>query len=132
MATDIRNVPAALDEDLKVREYISKLADLRSTGVTRVNDLKQQIIATKKSRMLAAMTEKAVSPMATYWLIFRSFMDLHLPERETAVRQRAPPSRRRAQRHTAPAQRGCDGNRESAYQSSESGGQHALNQDLLS
>ena len=53
MATDIRNVPAALDEDLKVREYISKLADLRSTGVTRVNDLKQQIIATKKSRMLS-------------------------------------------------------------------------------
>ena len=53
MTTDIRNVPAALDEDLKVREYISKLADLRSTGITRVNDLKQQIIATKKSRMLS-------------------------------------------------------------------------------
>ena len=57
MATNMTNVPAALDEDLKVRQYISKLAELRSTGVTRVSDLKQQITATKKSKMLSSETK---------------------------------------------------------------------------
>ena len=53
MANNMTNVPAALDEDVKVRQYITRLAELRSTGVTRVTDLKQQITAAKKSKMLA-------------------------------------------------------------------------------
>ena len=57
MAENITSMPAALDDDQRVRQYIERLADLRSTGVTRVNDLKQQITATKKSKMLSDETK---------------------------------------------------------------------------
>lgn len=57
MANNMTNIPAALDEDVKVRQYIARLADLRSTGVTRVTDLKQQITATKKSKMISDETK---------------------------------------------------------------------------
>ena len=40
MAENITSMPAALDDDQRVRQYIERLSDLRSTGVTRVNDLK--------------------------------------------------------------------------------------------
>lgn len=46
-------IPLSLDEDSRVQEYIRRLNELRSTGITRVNELKQQIVATKKSRMLS-------------------------------------------------------------------------------
>ena len=57
MANNMTNIPASLEEDVKVQNYISRLADLRSTGVTRISDLKQQIHSAKKSKMLAQETK---------------------------------------------------------------------------
>ena len=57
MANNMTNIPASLEEDVKVQSYISRLADLRSTGVTRIMDLKQQIHSAKKSRMMAQETK---------------------------------------------------------------------------
>ena len=57
MANNMTNIPASLEEDVKVQNYISRLADLRSTGVTRISDLKQQIHSAKKSKMMAQETK---------------------------------------------------------------------------
>ena len=37
MANNMTNIPASLEEDVKVQNYISRLVDLRSTGVTRMH-----------------------------------------------------------------------------------------------
>ena len=57
MANEIKNTPAAIGEDRKVQDYLVRLASLRSTGVTRISELKQQITATKKSKMLSSETK---------------------------------------------------------------------------
>lgn len=48
----------SLDEDQKIADYSSRLNDLRSTGVNRITELKQEIVALKKSKMIDPETKK--------------------------------------------------------------------------
>lgn len=46
-------IPASLEADSKVQEYIQTLDDMRSTGIVRINGLKEQINKVRKSKMLS-------------------------------------------------------------------------------
>ena len=50
--SNLNTIPVSLDEDLKVQQYTQKLAELRSSGVNRVLELKQQNNIVKKSKMI--------------------------------------------------------------------------------
>ena len=63
MENDMR-IPLSLDQDVRVQEYIKSLNEMRSTGITRVNDLKGQINTIRKSRMLSPeIKEKRISDL---------------------------------------------------------------------
>ncbi len=50
--SNLNTIPVSLDEDLKVQQYTQQLAELRSSGVNRVLELKQQNNVVKKSKMI--------------------------------------------------------------------------------
>lgn len=50
--SNVNNIPVSLDEDVKVQQYIQTLEKLRSSGVNRIIELKQQNTTVRKSKMI--------------------------------------------------------------------------------
>lgn len=50
----------SLDEDRRIAEYTKRLNELRSTGVNRITELRQEIVTLRKSKMVDPLTKKKV------------------------------------------------------------------------
>ncbi|MDY4610105.1 MAG: galactoside ABC transporter permease [Sphaerochaetaceae bacterium] len=48
----------SLDEDRRIAEYTKRLNGLRSTGVNRITELRQEIVTLRKSKMVDPLTKK--------------------------------------------------------------------------
>lgn len=57
MTNEIKDI-RSLDEDRKITEYIERLNVLRSTGINRITELRQELSALRKSKMIDPATKR--------------------------------------------------------------------------